>query len=203
MNHGIPGKSQMTNRKFSATVSETKLEDCISFEDIIDDSDKWYVKPSVRVNKTPKEIVDSFISLLVLSERLLIVDPYLSISSNKVLIELFTRLNQLPNIKRITIASAIKTKNPGSAFKSQYEKMLPEGINFELIEFPDKYFHDRYVITERGALQLGQGLKDELEKGAHADKLGIHLVSEEDANSVHKSLKEALDERKASVALSK
>jgi hypothetical protein len=168
---------QNSIREFSATVCDQKLGDSITYQNIVDGSSSWELSPSKLVRRDSVDIINILEPLLLMSKELLFVDQYFSFSSNKTLVEFLNRLPKCPGLVKIHLVTSINTHNPGNVYKKEYERLLPPGVSFRLTELPVKHIHDRYMITDVGALKAGIGFSSSSSLGVPSDILSVNLVS--------------------------
>jgi len=183
--------NQSQLRKFDATVSVANIEGSINIEQIMEGSSDWEIPSSISVDKTADEIINAIEPLLKLSTKVLLVDQYFRLSGNESLTRLVEKVNET-SISRLTIITSMETRDIKRLFEVEIRPLIKEGLAFEWIKVPGKAFHDRYLISDIGALRVGQGFMVDTKKGAHADLLNINLVSKDEANTVHQSLKQML-----------
>ncbi len=178
---------QIELRQFTAVISENGIENCLNFDDVMDEHDNWIIHPSVSINKTAKEIIDAIEPMLPFCKYLTIIDNYFGIGKNgsqAVLHELFYRAKKYNCLKKVTLITNIKDKDPVKTFNDKIKSKHPSLPEFELIDdLPDGFFHDRYVLSERMAIKVGQGLSEELTKGTAADLLHFNLISSNEVKS--------------------
>lgn len=181
---------QTSIRNFSTTISETKKH-ALRMEDINGKHPDWVIPRSIEVSKEAAYIMNALVPLLRLSEEITLIDPYFSFNQNPVLMELFNQ-SHCYSINSITIVSIIQPKDPQLIYSQQYEHLNTKGINFKWIVAPDKFFHDRYFISNIGAIRSGQGFSEDIEKGTHADTYKFNIIGKDEANGVIASLKDLL-----------
>ncbi|RLQ21563.1 hypothetical protein DWB85_12470 [Seongchinamella sediminis] len=189
--------AQCSLREFSVTLSEDHREGTICHMEVIDGSDDWEIGPSLMLRRDSVAIVDALELLLNMSKELLIVDQYFSFSSNKTLIEMCGRLERCSSLTSVHLVTAVKTADPGEVYAREYASLMPEGVSLRVTHVPDKYFHDRYMITDIGALKAGYGFKEGADQGAPSDILSVNLMSLEEVEFIRVSLKDAYEKKKA------
>ncbi|GHG74349.1 hypothetical protein GCM10010919_27750 [Alishewanella longhuensis] len=187
---------QRAVRPFNSVISE-RVENALSFEDIIAGDHSWTTPPTVRVKKTAESIVEALSSLLRWGGNLVIIDQYFSLAANPVLKEIFRFLQAHQHTVNITLATSVNTANPEAVFKREYGASFSFIPKFHLIVVPSKFFHDRYIFTEFGAIKSGQGFDVGPELGAQADKLSFHLCSKEESQEAAVWLKQIIDDGRA------
>ncbi len=64
---------------------------------------------------------------------------------------------------------------------------------------PDKFFHDRYFISNTGAIRSGQGFSEDIKKGAHSDTYKFNIIGKEEANGAILHLNTILTKGSASI----
>lgn len=188
--------SQIKIRPFDVTISEPAQEGCVDIDSINNGHQEWRVPTSLSVSREAKVIVGVLLSLLRLSKEVVLIDPYFYLTSNKTFSELFISL-QGTSVRSVHVVSSINPKNPQQVYQREYHALNGRGISLEWVVAPEKYFHDRYLITDVGAIRVGQGFAEEVVKGIHADQLNINLIGVEEALRTRKSLESLLDEGKA------
>ena len=191
-------KQQEGLRKFSLCLSESGGADFVNHDGILEDCIPWRLPPSVSIKREAKEIIATLEPLIYLSKELIIVDQYFRLSKNKTLDELLETL-RVCNVSKLTIVTGKETASLEQVFNREYKSK--NTVSFTWIKAPDKYFHDRYFISDVGAVKAGHGFMPEVVKGIHADDLNINLVSRDEAQGVRDSLDKVLASGKAVVEL--
>ena len=193
--------AQMKHRPFSASVSESDLEGTINHDAILDDCQQWKVPPSVSVDRSAEDIVSPIESLIYISREVLLVDQFFRFSDNNTLLELFKMLSVSP-VTKFTVVTSMDTVNIQQVYEREYKALNIHSIMFNWIKAPARYFHDRYFVSDVGAVKAGHGFMPEVKKGIHADKLNINIVSIDEAQGVKQSLAEVLESGAASAVFS-
>ncbi len=196
---------QSNLRLFTAVLSESGVHDSINYEDVISRHAKWSVSPSVPVDKNAVSIVDVIEKLIPFSQCLTIIDPYFGVGkqeSVEVLHELFSRARNYRLLRKITLVTHIKDKDPVATFSEKFMGKYESLPKFEVIDdLPDKFIHDRYLIGDKAAIKSGQGFSKGVAKGAASDQLRFNLVSQEEVSEVMGCIKEALNAKKVTIKL--
>lgn len=192
---------QQRIRQFSCAVSDAIGDGGINIDQINDGCDQWIVPTSISVRRDPKSIIGAIHPLIVLSDRLTVIDQYFRLSENPVLVELFTALKGT-SVRSLRIATSMETKDLQSVYDRKYRSVHSNSILFEWIRAPERCFHDRYVISEVGAVRSGQGFMADAEKGIHSDLANINIIGYQEASRTLRELDQLLDSGKASVELS-
>jgi len=177
------------------------LQDTINHDAILDDCPQWKVSPSISVERNAHDIVRPVESLINISREIVLVDQYFRFSGNNTLVELFKILS-MGSVTHFTVVTSMKTLNIQQAYEREYKSLNTSSVAFDWVEAPDKYFHDRYLISDVGAVKAGHGFMPEIKKGIHADKLNINIVSSDEAQGVKQSLAKLLENDAASVVFS-
>lgn len=138
------------------------------------------------------------VSLMVISSSLTLLDPYFVFADNTVVAELLVNAKTL-GLSSIRFVTSMKTPGAESIFDRCYKENMPNNLSISWIVVPDKYFHDRYVITEAGAIRSGQGFMPMPKKGVHADKANYNSISKVEADGVISELDELIKSRRAEV----
>ena len=178
---------------YPVTLSNRGLPDTINYMSIVNGNDSWKIKPTVQVERDAIKIIDIIEPLLRLGKRLQIVDQYFSFSSNNTLIELIQRLSRVDtSIESIHLVTSIKTANAEAVY-DEYKSIMPAGLHLKVTEIPEKYIHDRYFITEIGALKAGHGWKAGPRQGSPSDKLSVNISSVDELATIKQGLEDAYD----------
>jgi len=191
---------QQSIRKFSCCISN-KVKNGIDINDINDNCKQWYIPPSTSIERKSDKIIESLYPLLQLSSDVTLIDPYFRLVNNNILSKLIATVNKL-NVKFFRVATAMETASIESVFNKNYRSMIGENLKFEWIKAPEKYFHDRYLITNVGAIRSGQGFSESTEKGIHSDFANINIISYEEADRTLCSLQDLLNRKIALIQLS-
>jgi len=194
-------QEQRKIREFTITISESSNDGCINVDQINSGCDEWETPPSISVNRTAVDIVNVLHPLTLISNEITIIDQYYRLAGNSVLIELFSRLAN-SSIRKLTVVTAMDTANVLGTYDKCYRSLNVRSISFQWIQAPDKFFHDRYFITNVGALRSGQGFMADAEKGTHADLANLNIISHTEAHRTLSDLDELLRSGRASKVLS-
>ncbi len=193
-------EEQQKIRHFSCTVADTAGTDRIDIDQINDDCEQWNVPASVSVTRNPQDIVDALYPLLILSDQLTVVDQYFRLSQNPVLARLFTALSST-SVRALRVATSMDTADIQGVYDRNYRALNRSNIHFEWIKAPDRYFHDRYVITEVGAVRSGQGFMADVTKGTHSDLANINIIGQDEAARTLHELGQLLSDNRAAIEL--
>jgi hypothetical protein len=193
--------AQIAVRPFSFAVSESKEIDCIGIDDINDGCDAWCLNRSISVDRNTKDIVEAFMPLIEISNTVTIIDPYFRLEGNNALVELMVRCGQ-SGVACVRVASSMTTPNAKQIYNREYKSLNAQGVSFCWIKVPDKIFHDRYFITDVGAIRSGQGFMEDTIKGIHADKANLNIIGRDEAERTLNDLNELLKSTKAVEILS-
>lgn len=167
--------TQVGIRPFSFSVSESKEKDCISVDDINDGVDVWVTSRTISVERNANDIVDALLSLIEISNTITIIDQYFRLTKNSTLAELMSRCSDL-GIENITVVTSMETPSATQIYNREYKKINSSGMRFSWLKAPDKFFHDRYFITNVGAIRSGQGFMPDVKKGTHADMANLNII---------------------------
>jgi hypothetical protein len=181
---------QTVLRSFSSTISKSR-NNALKIDDINKAHPDWVVPRSMSVSKTPFDILSALEPMLKISDELTLIDQYYLLNENLVLKELLTQ-SQGYSISSITIVSSINPKDPHKIYAQQYQILNAKSIKFKWILAPDKFFHDRYFISNIGAIRSGQGFSKDIAKGAHSDSYKFNIIGKDEANDALMSLENIL-----------
>lgn len=193
-------EEQQKVRQFSCIVSDADGDDQINIDMINDGCTQWKVAPSVSIPRNPNSIIEALYPLLVLSEKITLIDQYFRLFSNPVLEKLFRALGTT-SVRSLRVASSVETLDPLAEYKRTYQALNLSNVHFEWIIAPDKYFHDRYLVTEVGAIRSGQGFMADSEKGAHSDLANLNIIGQHEADRTLIELEQLIEDGRASIVL--
>ena len=97
------------------------------------------------------------------------------------------------SLDKLTVVSSMDTPDALAVFQREYGHLKRDGLEIIWLKAPDRFFHDRYVISEVGAIRSGHGFMEEVEKGIHADKANLNMISKEEADRTMNDLQSLLN----------
>ncbi|MBB1350971.1 MULTISPECIES: hypothetical protein [unclassified Pseudoalteromonas] len=189
-------QNQIVLAPFNYVISES-FASSISHEDILEQDVRWLKSPTITVNKSSAEIISMIEPLIKLGGVITIVDQYFRLSENPVLDEILAKMNSNSGITLIKLVTSMETVEPEVIFSNQYLSKYQNLPSFELITAPNKFFHDRYIISSLGAIKAGHGFSEGSEMGTQSDKVSFNLCSKEEAISTLNWVDKVLSEGKA------
>jgi hypothetical protein len=178
---------------FDATVSDRNIGGALSYEDIIGECDGWSVPPTIRIDRTAEAIAEALVPLLRFGSQVILIDQYFRLAGNAVLHELISFISSLGSIKKITIVTSVDTADPAKVFASEYLGKYDCLPKFDLVVAPEKFFHDRYLLTENSAVKTGQGFSSAPKIGAHADRLSLNLCGTDEKKETEADLSSVIN----------
>ena len=149
--------------------------------------DSWQVPPSISVDRTAVSMVAAIESLLRISKEVLLVDNYFNLSSNAVLAELI-RVAVEAGCTRFTVVTACDCASPDRVWANEYQRLTSDDFQCKWVKVPDRFFHDRYLITDTGAITAGHGFSVATQQGTAADRVNLSYCSFDEANTVKQQL---------------
>ena len=158
----------------------------------------WSVSPTYTVDRTPEGIVWALTPLLYISKDILLVDNYLNLASNLVLAEL-TKAAALAGCHQLTIATACHCASAQTVWEREYQPLVSADFKCEWLQVPDYYFHDRYLISDTGAIKAGHGFSARVPQGTAADKLSLSYCGFDEAQSVKQQVQSLVSDGRARV----
>jgi len=188
--------NQLQVRPFDVTISEPAQDGRLDIDSINDGHQEWSVPASLSVPREAKAIVGSVLGLLRLSSEVTLIDPYFYLPGNKTLSEIFIAL-QGTSVRTVRVVSSVNPQNPQQVYQREYLKLNNRGVGLEWVVAPKIHFHDRYLITDVGAIRVGHGFVEDIVKGIHADYLNINIIGIVEAQRTLQSLQILLDEERA------
>lgn len=176
-------EKQIALAPFQNIISEN-FQGAINYNDILESNESWLISPTITVDKNVVAIISIIKPLMKLGGIITIVDQYFRLAENRVLDEILSEVNSSSCISSIKLVTSIQTANPEQSFTKQYRDKYTNSPCFELVIVPERFFHDRYIITSFGAIKGGHGFSEAITQGAQADKLSISLCGESEAKEV-------------------
>ena len=193
-------QKQIDVAPFNSIISEN-FNNAISYDDLIDGDARWVISPTVRVRKNAAEIISVIKPLIALGGILTIVDQYFRLVDNEVLASILSEINSNDSIKAIKLVTSIETNNPIQVYNDTYAARYPNVPKFELIVSPERFFHDRYIISTLGSIKAGHGFSEGIEQGTQADLLSVSLCGNEEAKDTLIWVSKMVEEDKATTTV--
>lgn len=184
--------SQLLVRPFDVTISEPANNGRLDIDAINNGHHGWVVPASISVPRTATAIVDAVRGLMRLSTEITLIDPYFCLAGNRTFSE-FVRALQGTSVRSICVVSTINTADPQRVYQREYLAINGRGVGLEWIVAPDQFFHDRYLLTDAGAVRAGHGFMSDVVKGVHADLLNLNLIGTDEAQRTAVALQSLLD----------
>lgn len=158
----------------------------------------WQISPSYSVDRTVADIVAALEPLLRISREVWLVDNYFNLGSNQVLAALI-RTAATVGCTQLRVITACDCASPEAVWTREYESLVSDTFKCEWVKVPDKFFHDRYLITDTGAVKAGHGFAEATPKGTAADKVSLGYCSFEEAHTVKQQIQTLLAEKNADI----
>lgn len=193
-------QKQLAIRPFSFAISESSDFECIGVDAINAGDALWKVDRSVSVDRSTIDLFRILKPLILISNTVTLVDQHFRLATNRNLVELF-RIASEAGIGRLTVVTAMETPDPAGLYARDYQTLNTNGFQFIWIKAPEKYFHDRYFITDVGAIRSGHGFMTEARKGAHADMANLNIIGKDEADRTLEDLEQLQKTNKAEVQL--
>lgn len=127
----------------------------------------WQEPNQAHVKRLAPEIVMQAVSMLRLSRKIILVDPYFWFTQPRwdnyrpLLVELFRQLGELnfnKGVRKLEIHTSDRHANAEGFLHSHVLPLMPEGITIQCKVWPKADMHDRFILTDVGGVFLGQGL---------------------------------------------
>lgn len=188
---------QVQVRPFDVIVSEPANNGCLDVDSINNGDQAWEIPVSLSVPRTPRAIIGAMCGLLRLSSEITLIDPYFRLAGNRTLSELLMTVKSM-SLRRIRVVSSINPHDPQRVYEREYRAANDKGISLEWVVAPEQYFHDRYLLTDVGAIRSGHGFMEDVVKGTHADQVNLNLIGSEEAQRTYAALQSLLEGERAS-----
>lgn len=177
-----------TTKPFRAVVSNANprgSKDVIVAEELDKANDaRWMVKRDSSIERKPAAFATLAKPLFKISRQVRLVDPHFTPEEPRfqtilgALLDVLAQVN--PNIHHVELHLA---QDPDREFiaecQAKLSPLVPRGMELHLVRWrqrPDgEKLHARYILTERGGIQVDVGL-DAGHPGEHTD---VHLLSED------------------------
>lgn len=187
---------QKAIRAFDVSImAQSNSPHAYDFSELEDLAD-WQVSPSYFVGRTADEIISFLKPLLQISKDILLVDNFFNLASNPVLVELIRVFSGMGG-RHLTVVTTCDCASSERVWEREYQHLVTEAFHCDWIKVPDRYFHDRYLISDTGAIKAGHGFSIGVEQGIAADKLSLSYCSYEEASSVRRQVNELVDDGRA------
>ncbi|GAB2922157.1 hypothetical protein [Rheinheimera gaetbuli] len=185
-------------QEFDVVVSE-RIGAALNHEHILENHHNWYIPPTIRIEKQVSSILTVIGGLMRFGGAITIIDQYFRLATNDVLHAIFDVLNSDKSITSLTLVTSVTTSNPQGIFDREYRLRYQVIPKLKLVVVPERFFHDRYVMSNYGALKSGQGFADGVAMGAQSDKLNIGLCGYVEYSETLGDLKALIDDGRATV----
>lgn len=179
-------------KPFDVVISE-RLLGALNYDSLIDGHDSWNIPPTICVEKSATEITKILKPLLRLSNSIYLVDQYFSLANNQVLQTIFEIIERDESVKSFHLVTSIDTKNPKNVFMNEYLSNFNYLPNVSFTVIPQKFFHDRYLISDKGAIKAGHGFSEGVKQGTQSDMLSLNICSELESSDVTQQLKKIIN----------
>ena len=135
----------------------------------------WAQTRQQHVGRKATEIVSAAFSLLRISKRVVLVDPYFCFTNpnwanyKPLLIELINQIANLPagsTNRTVEIHTSDRYENIQALMDREVLPLLPENLKVVCKTWPHSEMHDRFILTEVGGLSLGHGLAVQRDEGS-------------------------------------
>jgi hypothetical protein len=157
---------------------------------------EWAVSPGYSVDRNAAAIVSVLEPLLRISKDILLVDNYFNLGVNPVLAE-FLRVANRAGGRRVTIVTGCDCASPAKVWANEYQHLVGPGFSCEWLKVPDRYFHDRYLITDTGAVKAGHGFSEGVSNGTASARLNLGYCGFDESQSVKQDIKNLIADGRA------
>jgi hypothetical protein len=188
-------KKENENKAFDTIITSEveKVTNSINDLGVSSNDASWNNPISRRIKRDENEIVDALKTMIQSSSRFTMIDQYLQINCNPIIDKLLEFLSKNESIKELFLVTASCTNDPMKGFNSEYGKYkdLPK---ITIVKANPKYFHDRFAISEFGAIYSGQGFSLGGDEGTPTEFLKWGFISYVDANIELESIEKAVSD---------
>lgn len=188
-------------RSFDVVLSESGAKGTVPYMQLLDGHDQWQIPPSVSSSRQPSAIISQLEPLIRVSRTITLIDPYFRLNNNRVLAELIKCASEY-NIRELTLVSTFETRDPAGIYRREYQKLNRNDMKIRVLHVIPQYFHDRFFITDAGAITSGHGFSSEVQKGTPVDLVNMSIFSQENAQRTLSELNEALGGGKSKIIFS-
>jgi hypothetical protein len=156
------------------------------------DHERWKQSPSVTVNRNAADMVDPITPLLENARQVMLIDKnfrlvnssgHKIIKYKNVLLETLNKINNKaygPSIKKLVyhVGNKLSQEELKHHCALHLKNDMPEGMTLQFVIWPWDELHDRFVLTDIGGVDFGQGLDEWTGSGPKKVKIG--RISDED-----------------------
>jgi len=170
---------------FSAVISESSSVDPLdtySLSDLFHTAPAcWNAPTQIMVKRSASDIVDALMPLLCISRHIILIDRHIypgNTRSLRVLRELIKRsdlFNFGRGIKKIQIHSSNHRMDYQQSLEQHLLPHLPSDFEVSASLWPKAVEHDRFLVTEVGGIDLGEGFNEQNKQDT--DEVKLSLVS--------------------------
>lgn len=184
-------------RPFCIKISEL-IDGCSTSVQLDAANTDWHVPPSMLVNKQAVEIFEKIKPICRLSKEIKIIDQYFTLANNAVLHQIFDFIDKdgSASVEKFTLVTSVNTHNPAGVFANEFSRRYTNKPSFRVIVAPERYFHDRYILSDYASLKTGHGFSEGEEMGRQADRLSFHICSKAERDETNQWLERLIKEQK-------
>ena len=170
-------------------------------DDVEDDTPRFKIEGNITIPRSARSIATLVAPVLQCAREILLIDPHFRAKSGQVKLvkELLAvaiqdqgtsslecvKIHAQYKVERDDKESVEKEKESFEADMRRLEKSIPKDMKIRCVRWsaksdPDERFHNRFILTDRGGLQFGDGLeagkgKDQISRFGKNTETYLHL----------------------------
>jgi hypothetical protein len=174
---------------FHAIIASATVATCPAVLDagLLDDANPlWCERRSATISRTPDEIARAAATLLGISSEFVFIDPYFRPSNKnhrlplEKLLQVIARSTNKPIRLEYHIGDGESGRNPVILFPT-FDKdcnqwlgrCVPAPLSLKFLRWKQTCLHNRYILTDRGAIEFGTGLDAATGVGSQTDTVNL------------------------------
>jgi hypothetical protein len=139
----------------------------LNFDDLDEEKALWNVpRQKVVLRRDHREIVAALRPLITHAKKIRFVDPYFSADPDQlnIIAACLSFFPQIPNSRETNVELHVsgeqRAEETVEFIREKLRQILPNGLTPpSIVRWRHDYVHNRFVLTDRGGIQLGDSLR--------------------------------------------
>jgi hypothetical protein len=169
--------AEHARERFSAIIAmenPAAHPDVLAQTDVHDHEPRFHVATQIEIQRTARSLTACAEVLLRNASTVKWVDPRIELRHGRWRRPLATALDLLDSRRRPVIVEVhrgyeneVHRHNLLNQFTEWFGRLSREGLSLELYLHPERSMHDRFILSDRGGIQVGHGLDDSEDGGSN------------------------------------